>query len=554
MGMNSSRMGTFLCLLVLSGWLGAGDADARQLGTPERSQATESADDLIRRAESLLRDRKHDEAIELLRQAKTKVPSDVRVHYGIAIAAAELGLNEEGSKALDELLRLKPELASDGEIKRLLDAFRTASAMPSRNTAHLLQVKSAGLLLGRSALSKNPQEQTALATQAFDTLLPLVIDPRQSDVEVWRLVGVSSVMLKRRFAAELSLEAITRLAPDLGRDEKLLTLAGELALLADSKSVSALRESFDSRCKNYRSNGQRFRVVITIGQAGSYVPSNADLGPGVPYQLGEYFASDHDEAVADLYRRAAEAGDATAMACWGKALESGKGAKKDELKALHWYRQSHASGSPLGAYNLAKFAYHYFAPVVPAGESEPDAGFPKGDEAVQLLTNAAESGLVNAMVDLGSQPFHCPIVRASNQSRLGSLRTGLYWLHKAADLDERQALYELGEAYRLVANAKANKLGPNFVLDCRDRILDLVKTETFDESEAEYRRRGNAFILDAAKRGQVDAMRRYGVICTTESSDLATRDVGWEWLQRAADCGDAWAAHELRERDRFKKP
>jgi len=61
------------------------------------------------------------------------------------------------------------------------------------------------------------------------------------------------------------------------------------------------------------------------------------------YRFGSRVPKDEAQAV-NWYRKMAEAGDASGMYCLGEMYESGAGVPKDQAQALDWYRKAAPAG------------------------------------------------------------------------------------------------------------------------------------------------------------------------------------------------------------------
>jgi hypothetical protein len=78
--------------------------------------------------------------------------------------------------------------------------------------------------------------------EARSALLPLVKNPDQADIGVWRAAGVSAVLLQDAPLAAATLEAIQRLRPNFAEDSELLELLAWLNRLPVQPYLKALSE------------------------------------------------------------------------------------------------------------------------------------------------------------------------------------------------------------------------------------------------------------------------------------------------------------------------
>lgn len=134
-------------------------------------------------------------------------------------------------------------------------------------------------------------------------------------------------------------------------------------------------------------------------------------------------------SLADEYREAAEAGDASAQFFMGAALECGYGTERDAGEAVAWYRKAAEQGH-LGAQAFLGYA-------LLAGEgTEKNA-----EEAVAWFRKAAGQGNSEAQQNLGLCLF-CGEGCEENQVEAAE------WYRKAAEQGEAGAMFNLGACYK----------------------------------------------------------------------------------------------------------
>ena len=129
------------------------------------------------------------------------------------------------------------------------------------------------------------------------------------------------------------------------------------------------------------------------------------------------------------YRKAADAGDATAMDNLGSMYENGKGTAQDYAEAMQWYRKAADAGNATAMNNL--------------GSMYEDGKGAAQDyaEAMQWYRKAADAGNVTAMVHLGYMYDHGEGVEQNYAE-------AMKWYHKAAEKGYARAMNILGYMYR----------------------------------------------------------------------------------------------------------
>jgi uncharacterized protein len=153
----------------------------------------------------------------------------------------------------------------------------------------------------------------------------------------------------------------------------------------------------------------------------------------IAYQLARALAKagGAEGEVAELRRKAAEAGNPPAMAALGYAYRIGSGAQKDEVAAARWYRKAADRGYPQGMTSLG-YAYRI------------GVGVPKDDaEAMRWFKKAADAGNAPAMVNLGAMYERGAGVPKDEAE-------AIRWYQKAAGLGDASAKANLS---RLAPNA-----------------------------------------------------------------------------------------------------
>jgi TPR repeat protein len=181
------------------------------------------------------------------------------------------------------------------------------------------------------------------------------------------------------------------------------------------------------------------------------------------YTSGETIDADPEEAFRWTLA-AAEVGDLTAMTRVGNAYSIGDGTPVDPKKAIRWHQLAAARGSidatlSLGEAHASGYgtpldptkAFRHFEIAAAAGSTvalrETARAFalgfgvePNPEEALKRYEGAARKGDVTAMVELAH-------MLKENSYSAEALARAFGWLQKAAELENDEAQFLLGEAY-----------------------------------------------------------------------------------------------------------
>ncbi|PKC66208.1 hypothetical protein RhiirA1_460010 [Rhizophagus irregularis] len=206
-------------------------------------------------------------------------------------------------------------------------------------------------------------------------------------------------------------------------------------------------------------------------KAFEYYKKSADQGYlDAQFQLGYfYFNGIGTEAnkikAFELYSIAAKAGHNCARNCLGFLYDNGEGTDKSLAKAFYWFNKAAEDGSEAAQCNLGE--YYELGNFVDKDEIK----------AFELYKKSAENGNINAKFQLG----YCYVngigteinkekgfelyndAAGSNfndnfEEIVNDLDKINYWYHKAAENNNKYALYKLGEFYELGKGVWKNKV------------------------------------------------------------------------------------------------
>ena len=164
----------------------------------------------------------------------------------------------------------------------------------------------------------------------------------------------------------------------------------------------------------------------------------------------------------------AKAGDIEAQLAVAHAYKIGKGIKDDESEALKWFRMAAEEGDAEGAYQTAKLLPRFLL------DTDEDKLNP---EVISYLKFAAEKGHLEAQKEFALfQPgYYAPITNYN----IG-VEERLFWLKKAAEQDDAEAMFELGLTYYNEPNAKHLKT------DYKKAVFWFTKASEKGDAEAKY--------------------------------------------------------------------
>jgi TPR repeat protein len=150
---------------------------------------------------------------------------------------------------------------------------------------------------------------------------------------------------------------------------------------------------------------------------------------GLNLAAGKGAEKDPGEAV-KWFRKAAEAGNASAMNALGLALEKGSGIQENQIEATAWFRKAAESNDTQGMENLA-FHFKHGIGVTQAV-----------DQAVVWYRKAGDAGSSNALASL-RELYSFGVDSQENTV------AAVEWYRKAAEAGDSDAMVRLGQAYFL---------------------------------------------------------------------------------------------------------
>jgi len=230
-------------------------------------------------------------------------------------------------------------------------------------------------------------------------------------------------------------------------------------------------------------------ATLAIERAAAGGQADAQYAMGERYRLGQGVAQNWFEAVR-WYQLSAEQEQAAAQCALAGCFAAGLGVKKDMAVAFHWYERSAAQNFPQAQWNLGEL----YATGLPG--VEPDA-----KKATSLCKRAANAGFAPASATLGAL-----FAKANKYER------AIPWWTLAAEQGDVEALFNLGQAYRLG--------------------LGVVK----DEAKA------FELLLQAAVSGLAVAQSRIGLAYATGDGAALDPIEACKWFELAALKGDKAAA------------
>jgi len=221
--------------------------------------------------------------------------------------------------------------------------------------------------------------------------------------------------------------------------------------------------------------------------------------------------------------RLAESGDATAEHYMGQLYLAGRGVKKDEARAVEWFRRAAAKGDLASAHNLGVI------------HERASGALRDRDEALKWYRFAAERGFARSQANLG-------------QMLSGKAPEARQWIEKAAAQKEPRGLYLLGMLH-LEAGEDAQAAGllreaaESKDRDARYRLGLLYGAGRGVEKDEQL---GMQWVRKAAQQGQAQAQYFMAAAYSRGLYGLKRDDImAADWLRRSARQGNVDAQYAL---------
>jgi TPR repeat protein len=311
------------------------------------------------------------------------------------------------------------------------------------------------------------------------------------------------------------------------------------ALLSGALLISDGNSSVDP----LPSGGLRLGDCTTSGTAPASAAASAE--PESPSEAArsldqaKVFCSERNYDSAFVYfQRAANEGDAEAMAFLGTAYVSGEGTKPDTVQGMDWLdRAAKEKRDPRGMNALA----------VMYENDERMAG--RYRWARHWYEAAAKKGYAEAMRNLGRH-YRTGLGIARNDS------LALYWYEQAVDAGSADAMVDIGRMHEQGLGGRRN---PGEALrlyrtaaEARSPLGMYVMGRMYQEGVLVHRdyAQARAWYFKGACAGSAEAMNNLGVLYQKGLGVRASRGEAIEWFRRAADAGYSVAATNLAKLER----
>jgi uncharacterized protein len=252
--------------------------------------------------------------------------------------------------------------------------------------------------------------------------------------------------------------------------------------------------------------------------------AEAALKQGRAYDTGEGVARDRAKA-AELYRRAADAGNTTAMFYMGVFSGNGIAMKKDTAQAAQWYRKAAAGGVSEAMFNLA-LAY--------------DKGDGVAKDPVQAnawYRKSADAGNRDAMFNLAFDYDH-GIGFAKDPGQATA------WYRKAAEAGEPEAMYEVALHYddgNGVAKDPVEAAGwyrKSAEAGNRDAMFNLATDYRTGDGVDKDLAEAVTWYRKGAEAGDATSMYELGLQYDNGHGVAKDKQQAMVWYRKAADAGD----------------
>lgn len=221
----------------------------------------------------------------------------------------------------------------------------------------------------------------------------------------------------------------------------------------------------------------------------------------------------------DLYRRAAEGGDAAAFFPYGEALLLGEGTPRDYPAAFKWFSKAAKDEDPAAMSRLG-LLYYEGRPGVP---SDPAAG-------VAWLEKAAARGQAEAMFTLGQALLEGKGIEQN-------LRSGGSWIERAAEGGELNAMVLF---YRLLSVGRGVEVDKAAALKWIERAAEGGHAQGMGLWGSELRQakeplRAIPYLTRGAERGDLASMYSLASCYTRGEGVEKSNALAKKWFHRAAE-------------------
>ncbi|EGB06301.1 hypothetical protein AURANDRAFT_29473, partial [Aureococcus anophagefferens] len=254
---------------------------------------------------------------------------------------------------------------------------------------------------------------------------------------------------------------------------------------------------------------------------------------GIAYRCGRYGLVKSDKKAAKIWKRAVELGNVDAMRHLARLHETGSGVKLDKKKAEQLYRAAADRGDAVAQCNLGIFL---------------DSG-KKFEKAVRYFALAADQGYTDAELNLGC----CYMDGEGTEVDLGKAR---YWFERAAAKGREEAITalahldaQLGRLYRTGSGVKLDKKkAEQLYRTAADRGDAVAQSNlaVFLHSENKFEEAFRYLAL-AADQGWTAGEHNLGCCYRYGSGTEVDLGKARYWFERAAAKGSEEAINELAE-------
>lgn len=486
-----------------------------------------SPEELLSRGDRLYEQERFDEAMALFKRAAEMAPDMISAHYRVARTAVEVRDPEVGLRAIENLVRLSPDLADDEHVRHVRAQLRAlvespsdprptpaADAQPRLTAEQALALRTAERILARGSEADGTAELKRIGEEALGAIRPMLLDPTFENLDVWRVAAAISVYTSDDTLAAHAFATIQRIRPDFHEDEQLLDLMVELnrpAVVAKAQEITERREGVLRHFQLAKEGDAHSQLHLGLAHAHGDRGVLADDDEAERWLLkasGNGNASASHKLAVTYERRAGTThpgpGRTAAICMYRKAVEQGR---SDSMRGL----VEALLRVNLGSVDPETLAWAQSEPGQERGLSLLMAGYiaDQGPEslrdpvrAIRFYRLAYEHGELDAMPLLGRR------VRVHGLSANPHRDQSLYrWLKKHAELGDPDAMTTLGYLYQNGRGVPQDE------------------------------RTGYMWIKRAADLGHVPAMQNVGLCYSQGRGVVASTAQADRYLQRASRSG-----------------
>jgi TPR repeat protein len=249
--------------------------------------------------------------------------------------------------------------------------------------------------------------------------------------------------------------------------------------------------------------------------------------PQILQKMGyvHYSKGEHEEA-ADLYRKAAEQGHASAQSNLGYMYDNGEGVPEDDVEAVKWFRKAADQGNASAQY--------YLGVMYANGRGVPEDDVPLGLAAGNV--RLYESKLISARRIHTTQSTLLEGLKAQSDEEL---RASILTAHPDAELDA--LIRELHTGQQTLANQSINLEEEHPRIKGLKEVLATLEEQIDDRIQDIL---AGLKLRVKSSKAQVEKLQTDVTDAKQQEEDMREKEAV-KWYRKAAEQGDATAQYSL---------